>query len=213
MARSLRPYNLSLSVIQSSGMGKSRMVAEASLSVFTIPINIREELGHGLENTEFRRYFQGHHAKSDLRLQAEYAITLSVLFTKAAALLEKPRFKYKTGAELAYEWAEYLDEGRTDTEVGMNRKVFLDSVVDGARKLKLMELRPDERENWWCSTPECRSRVTRLLRPWLVMMGEQKSNASFTLMKLTSLPNSSHGKRTWPGVARPIIILAHCCLS
>ncbi|KAF8344090.1 uncharacterized protein EI90DRAFT_3149527 [Cantharellus anzutake] len=146
-----RPYNLSLSVIQSSGMGKSRMVAEASLSIFTIPINIREELGHGLKtypppDTEFRRYFQGHHAKSDLRLQAEYAIILSVLFTKAAALLETLRFKYKTGAELAYEWAEYLDEGRTDTEVGVNRKVFLDSVVDEARKLKLMELQPDERE-------------------------------------------------------------------
>ncbi|KAL5638459.1 hypothetical protein ACGC1H_005223 [Rhizoctonia solani] len=38
-----RPYNWSVAVIQSSGMGKSRMVEQSSLSMFTIPINIRED--------------------------------------------------------------------------------------------------------------------------------------------------------------------------
>ncbi|KAF8343845.1 uncharacterized protein EI90DRAFT_3284422 [Cantharellus anzutake] len=134
-----RPYSWSLPVIQSSGMGKSRMVSEAALSVFTIPINIREELGDGIQaypppDKKFRDYFRGHQMKSDLRLQAEYAIILSLLFTKATALLEKSIFE--PGAALAWQWANYLNEGRTDREVGTNRKEFLDSVVDRAMKIR-----------------------------------------------------------------------------
>ncbi|KAF8329151.1 uncharacterized protein EI90DRAFT_3063346, partial [Cantharellus anzutake] len=160
-----RPYNLSLSVIQSSGMGKSRMVHEAALSVFTIPINIREELGPVLEtypppDKEFSYYFQGHLIKSDLRLQAEYAIILGVLFTKAAELLEKSFFTYETGAALASEWADYLNEGQTGTEVGTNRKKFLDSVVDRAWQLQLAELGvPQQNEGV--------QEKLRLLIPWM----------------------------------------------
>ncbi|KAF8324295.1 uncharacterized protein EI90DRAFT_3075735 [Cantharellus anzutake] len=161
-----RPYNLSLSVIQSSGMGKSRMVHEAAHSVFTIPINIREEFGPVLKSypppdEEFRHYFQEHDTKSDLRLQAEYAIILGVLFTKAAELLEKPIFEHKTGTALASEWANYLNEGQTSTEVGTNRKKFLDSVVDRARQLQSAELgvpRQNEKEA---------QRKLHLLIPWM----------------------------------------------
>ncbi|KAF8333116.1 uncharacterized protein EI90DRAFT_3015561 [Cantharellus anzutake] len=135
-----RPYNWSLSIIQSSGMGKSRMVEEATFSIFTIPLNICEELGNG-HNTypppdrKFRNYFQEHGMKSDLLLQTEYAVILHLLFTKAAALLKGPIFKHNSTAPLARQWANYLNEGRTDTEVGMNRKGFLDSVADQAMKV------------------------------------------------------------------------------
>ncbi|KAG8690354.1 hypothetical protein FRC11_012202 [Ceratobasidium sp. 423] len=47
---SKRPYNWSIAVVQSSGMGKSRMVDEATKAVFTIPINIREHLPEGKLN-------------------------------------------------------------------------------------------------------------------------------------------------------------------
>ncbi|KAF8342621.1 uncharacterized protein EI90DRAFT_3029644 [Cantharellus anzutake] len=126
-------------------MGKSRMVDEAALSVFTIPINIREELSPSLKtypppDRRFREYFHGHDVKSDIRLQAEYAILLSVLFTKAAELLEKPIFKHETGAALASQWADYLDDGQTDIESGTNRNEFLDSVANQADQLRLVEL-------------------------------------------------------------------------
>ncbi|KAF8327719.1 uncharacterized protein EI90DRAFT_3066737 [Cantharellus anzutake] len=126
-------------------MGKSRMVNEAALSVFTIPINIREELGPNLKtypppDRQFRDYFHGHDVKSDIRLQAEYAILLSVLFTKATELLEKPIFKHETGAALASQWADYLDDGQTDIEAGTNRNEFLDSVANRAYQLQLVEL-------------------------------------------------------------------------
>ncbi|KAF8329150.1 uncharacterized protein EI90DRAFT_3155509 [Cantharellus anzutake] len=140
-----RPYNWSLSVIQSSGMGKSRMANEAALSVFTIPINIREELSPSLKtypppDRRFREYFHGHDVKSDIRLQAENAILLSVLFTKAAELLEKPIFKHETGAALASQWVDYLDNGQTNIEGGTNRNEFLDSVANQADQLRLVEL-------------------------------------------------------------------------
>ncbi|KAF8343858.1 uncharacterized protein EI90DRAFT_3114456 [Cantharellus anzutake] len=139
-----RPYNWSISVIQSSGMGKSRMVEEAASSMFTIPINLHEELGNDHKaypppDRMFRDYFRGHEAKSDLCLQAEYAIILHLLFAKVAELVGGWRASLgdrapTTNAELAMLWAEVLNYGRNDTEVGECRKHILDGVADQAAK-------------------------------------------------------------------------------
>ncbi|KAJ1301372.1 hypothetical protein OPQ81_008637 [Rhizoctonia solani] len=58
-------YNKSICVIQSSGMGKSRLVDEAAKEVFAIPANLCEELPKGLEayppaDEELRSYFERH---------------------------------------------------------------------------------------------------------------------------------------------------------
>ncbi|KAF8313348.1 uncharacterized protein EI90DRAFT_3092030 [Cantharellus anzutake] len=141
------PYNWSLSVIQSSGMGKSRMVEQAARSIFTIPINIREDIGplfrtYPPPDEAFRQYFESHQSKTDDRLQVEYAIILALLFEHATNLLDGPIFnkKKKTGAALALEWTDYLNEGRTDAKVGNNRKSFLDSVAAEAVKLRVSTL-------------------------------------------------------------------------
>ncbi|KAF8323457.1 uncharacterized protein EI90DRAFT_2378785 [Cantharellus anzutake] len=144
------PYNWSLSVIQSSGMGKSRMVEQAARSIFTIPINIREDIGslfrtYPPPDEAFRQYFESHQSKTDHRLQVEYAIILALLFEHATKLLDGPTFnnnkkKEKTGAALALEWTDYLNKGRTDAEVGNNRKNFLDSVAAEAVKLRASTL-------------------------------------------------------------------------
>jgi hypothetical protein len=43
----LATYNFSLSIVQSSGMGKSRTVDCAARRRFTFPFNLREELPEG----------------------------------------------------------------------------------------------------------------------------------------------------------------------
>jgi hypothetical protein len=56
------PYGRYCSIIQSSGMGKSRLLDEFSKSYFLIPINLRSESGgssyhfylHGLANLSYR---------------------------------------------------------------------------------------------------------------------------------------------------------------
>lgn len=42
------PYSMTISVVQSSGMGKSRLIQAASTLVFTLPINLRQDLPHGV---------------------------------------------------------------------------------------------------------------------------------------------------------------------
>ncbi|KAG8733953.1 hypothetical protein FRC11_014552 [Ceratobasidium sp. 423] len=134
-----RTYNWSISVVQSSGMGKSRMVEEASDTVFTIPINIREALKYGKityppPDEALRQFFMDRQHKDGEQQKVEYAIFLQVLFTEARKSVQK-RFSKLTGAKLALAWANYLREGRTLEAVGQNRKSFYDRVVQEANNL------------------------------------------------------------------------------
>ncbi|KAH7334543.1 hypothetical protein B0J17DRAFT_631300 [Rhizoctonia solani] len=72
-------YNRSISIIQSSGMGKSRLVNESAKEVFTIPANLREELPDGVKtypppDEELRWYFESHEGKGDNLLQADKVV-------------------------------------------------------------------------------------------------------------------------------------------
>ncbi|KAG8732643.1 hypothetical protein FRC10_000786 [Ceratobasidium sp. 414] len=137
---SLRAYNFAVSVIQSSGMGKSRMVEEAGNIMFTIPINIREKLPPGIKTYPpsdgvFRQYFEDRKSRTDDEQQADYAVLLRVLFEHATKLIKK-RFHGHTGAVLALEFADYLREGRDEGAAGKNRQQFLDDVANEAAKLR-----------------------------------------------------------------------------
>ncbi|KAG8736229.1 hypothetical protein FRC10_009554 [Ceratobasidium sp. 414] len=133
-----QPYNWSIPVIQSSGMGKSRMVEEAANTVFTIPINIREKLSHGRQtyppsDVELRQYLEARMVKSDEEQQAEYAILLRVLFDETRKLV-KLHWPNLTGETLAKAYADYLKEGRTEGKVGKNRENFFKAVANEAEK-------------------------------------------------------------------------------
>ncbi|KAJ1300604.1 hypothetical protein OPQ81_002258 [Rhizoctonia solani] len=134
-------YNKSISIIQSSGMGKSRLVQEAANEVFTIPANLREDLNLGLKaypppDKELRSYFEDHEFKSDELLQAEYAILLKHMFHTARNEISKEGGKLKglSGAKLAKDWSDYLNAGQDDKTVGENRVNFYKQVVQAARK-------------------------------------------------------------------------------
>ncbi|KAL5639167.1 hypothetical protein ACGC1H_006623 [Rhizoctonia solani] len=136
-AAAKRAYNRSVAIVQSSGMGKSRLVDEMSNLLFSIPLNLREALGEG-QNTyppadeNIRAYFDNSENKSDQVLQAEHAVFLSALFDCVIPLAEK--FKEgRTAVEQAIKWAEWLKEGQTVMKVGPNRSKLYSDVIKQAR--------------------------------------------------------------------------------
>ncbi|CAE6359001.1 unnamed protein product [Rhizoctonia solani] len=130
-------YNKSISIIQSSGTGKSRTAEQLGEIVMTIPANLREEPGKGVKaypppDVVLREYFEDDYGKSDSRLRAEYAAVLEAMFDLTAAELVR-LFKGLEGSELARKWAAHLRNGQSDEEVGENRKQFYQTVVDEAK--------------------------------------------------------------------------------
>ncbi|KAF8749052.1 hypothetical protein RHS01_10436 [Rhizoctonia solani] len=132
-----RPYNWSISVVQSSGMGKSRMVEEAANTVFTIPINIREKLPEGrisdisAAGQNIREFFLKRQSLSDKQQQADYMLFFKLLFDKTHEVVQDC-FSGITGSDLALAWAKYLNKGQNIVEVGTKRKLFYDSVIKDA---------------------------------------------------------------------------------
>ncbi|EUC66195.1 G2/mitotic-specific cyclin cdc13, putative [Rhizoctonia solani AG-3 Rhs1AP] len=127
-------YNWSISVIQSSGMGKSRMVEEAGKSVFTIPINLREakeKPAHPPPDRRIGDFFRARFHHNDAKQQADYMILLREIFIRALELIQV-HFSGLAGEDLARAWAAYLGEGQTDHEVGDHRRQFYDDVIDRA---------------------------------------------------------------------------------
>ncbi|KAF8711920.1 hypothetical protein RHS03_01351, partial [Rhizoctonia solani] len=139
-----KPYMKSISVIQSSGMGKSRMVEEAAKTVFTIPANIREPLPEGQKtypppDIKLRAYFMDHERKSDKLLQAEYAILLKHIFATAKSKFAYARdYRMNKSLTLAAAWADYLNQDQTPEEVGTERRALYDQAVGAAITERLM---------------------------------------------------------------------------
>ncbi|KAJ1304934.1 hypothetical protein OPQ81_006067 [Rhizoctonia solani] len=135
-----RPYNWSIAVVQSSGMGKSRMVDEASTFVLTIPINIREALPsykktYPPPDVVVQQFFQGCKNDSDHEQQKKYTIFLEVLFTQTLEAVTAI-FKELTGdpEKLANAWATHLKAGQNEDAVGSNTQTFYDKVVQQANQ-------------------------------------------------------------------------------
>ncbi|KEP49335.1 putative G2/mitotic-specific cyclin cdc13 [Rhizoctonia solani 123E] len=88
-------YDRSISVTQSSGMGKSRLVDEMSKLMFIIPVNPREAHTQGQNTTyspadaDLRTCFGHSENKSDNILQGEHAVFLSAFFGSVSPLAEK----------------------------------------------------------------------------------------------------------------------------
>ncbi|EUC56123.1 G2/mitotic-specific cyclin cdc13, putative, partial [Rhizoctonia solani AG-3 Rhs1AP] len=146
-----KPYNWTVSVVQSSGMGKSRMAEEAGKTVFTFPINIRQETetdrkAYPPPDSAIRRFFEERVNSNDETQQADYMLLLREMFIRALDLVNA-RFPGLTGADLARAWANYLAEGETNLKPGHHRQQFYDEVVSEATakisrraKLELDEL-------------------------------------------------------------------------
>ncbi|CAE6461227.1 unnamed protein product [Rhizoctonia solani] len=135
-------YMKSISVVQSSGMGKSRMVDEATNMIFTIPANLREDLPVGETtypppDTALRSHFVDHEKKSNELLQAECAILLKHIFATVTSKLPSVLAK-ESGLTLAVAWANHLKSQSTTEKVGGEREAFYSQALDAAQKVGML---------------------------------------------------------------------------
>ena len=133
-----RPYLNTVTILQSSGTGKSRMVHEQSDLVFTLPFNLRphtDDKGHYLPQCVGNMYLQ----KSDIAYplpdtdvgayldwrapnlregQTRYLRFLGNLFRNVSDELARLyKTKQPTYAALASSWRNHLDEGQNRTRI------------------------------------------------------------------------------------------------
>ncbi|QRV93156.1 G2/mitotic-specific cyclin cdc13 [Ceratobasidium sp. AG-Ba] len=141
-----RPYNWSIAVIQSSGTGKSRMMDQVGNKVFTIPINLREEVttADGM-NAAFpppddvlREYFVARMQLTDEEQQGDYAVFLLALFDKTLRTIQR-HWKGMEKGGLASSWANYMRQGLTIKATGKKRANFYAAVISDAESLRKNE--------------------------------------------------------------------------
>ncbi|CUA71498.1 Apolipoprotein B-100 [Rhizoctonia solani] len=192
-------------------MGKSRMVEEAGKTVFTIPINIREEGelerdAYPPPDNRIRLFFQERANDDDKIQQAHYMIFLQELFALAHRLVNT-HFPGLTGAILASKWADYLAEGQTDLATGPNRQQFYNKAVDAAtakisksKSFDLAELATDLRTS-------CRRLIAR------VRLTSDEKNACFVyfdeahpLTQAIKNPSNQHKRNQFHNLGK---VLSH----
>ena len=149
-------YNQSFSVVQSSGMGKSRMMDHTATLRFTLPFNIHEDMSYDSDAkctffpiTSFSLCLSPLTAYPPFDKQVMKFITekfpdeegaltrplvfLETLFNETLAeLAEYPKGETN---EIARKWYDWLKEGSTANEVGATRKQFYDRVVRKAQEV------------------------------------------------------------------------------
>ncbi|CUA74651.1 hypothetical protein RSOLAG22IIIB_11368 [Rhizoctonia solani] len=131
--------NRSITVIQSSGMGKSRLVDEMGYLGFTIPINLGKrrrsnEITYSPPDEPLQDFFSNLETKSDQLLQAEFSVFLAVLFDFVALKVNEIGQGW-TGVQLAVKWANYIKEGQNLKTVGAHRSELYENVIQVTRKV------------------------------------------------------------------------------
>ncbi len=147
-------YNRSMSIVQSSGCGKSRLVDKVAEIRFTFPLNLREAVWGGkcplvASNASnalcliayppadhgVRNYFtpEAEAADTDYTLSIKFASFLISLFDKTVPIVN--RVQRDSHRDMASWWHGHLAQGRTDHNNGQNRTGFYDEVLSQAEKV------------------------------------------------------------------------------
>ncbi|KAF8323466.1 uncharacterized protein EI90DRAFT_3292349 [Cantharellus anzutake] len=132
-------YNRTISIVQSSGCGKSRLVDKASEERFAFPMNIREALPEGLKTyppadiNDLVGYFEPNPLDTNAVLYAQYAAFLMEMFKEAETIVRS--WQLSSHAEIAKKWHDYLAEDQTLEATGPNRQAFYRSVVKSAKNV------------------------------------------------------------------------------
>ncbi|KAF8573314.1 hypothetical protein K439DRAFT_1625165 [Ramaria rubella] len=129
------PYSNSVSIVQSSGTGKSRMVHEQSNLVFTVPFNLREEsdnrdLSYPFPDSNVRVHLAKHIPSDNVdNVKAYYLVFLRHLFEEVLRELVALYTQKDTAASyeaLATSWNVHLQGGA--------RSTLYKTVIEGANK-------------------------------------------------------------------------------
>ncbi|KAI0301698.1 hypothetical protein B0F90DRAFT_1667815 [Multifurca ochricompacta] len=127
--RGKKVYARYCSIVQSSGMGKSRLIDELSKKDFVIPINLRPEdsKGYPPPDHELRRFLAlGGGDNADLAYSRACHFMLA-LFKETAILLN--RLDAPNRADRIHRFREYMSRGQDMTSTGKDRKSFYEGVV------------------------------------------------------------------------------------
>ncbi|KAG5650913.1 hypothetical protein H0H81_010560 [Sphagnurus paluster] len=129
------PYNNSISIIQSSGMGKSRVVDALATLRLTFPINLRESVGpnsasYPPPDRGVRAFFD--QRPPDAHLKIRYSCFLAALFTVGANWIGRITLAELKEQSLAEYWRDFMAESHSPSEVGINRQKFYSKVLQEA---------------------------------------------------------------------------------
>jgi len=134
-----RVYNLSMSIVQSSGCGKSRLVDKAAEERFAFPLNLRESLTQSVKtyppaDEEVREYLVPEKdTASDRDLTRRYVSFLTAMFSAAESVVSG--WKLQEHSRIAKKWHSFLNEGQDFQSTGQNRRDFYRRVIESAKKL------------------------------------------------------------------------------
>ncbi|KAF8519088.1 hypothetical protein BU17DRAFT_47994, partial [Hysterangium stoloniferum] len=127
------------SIIQSSGMGKSRLIDEFAKSHFVIRMNLRGANTGGFPPPDDNlREFLVAETDRDASYHRAYAFLMSLFITATITVndlrtsLPRQSLTLKT---LAAAFREFMTKGQTMVEPGPDRKTFYDNVIQRAKKL------------------------------------------------------------------------------
>jgi hypothetical protein len=149
-------YNRSFSIVQSSGMGKSRLMDHSATLRFTLPFNLHERMGWCSKSMSlpflvltYIYYLLitayppcDHNVRNyltDIFDNEVSALTRPLVFLQA--LFKETFYKlesYKAGTpeEIARQWYDWMKEGSTVDKVGTNRSLFYDRVIEKAKAVR-----------------------------------------------------------------------------
>lgn len=155
----MKPYNHSIAIVQSSGMGKSRLVDSIANMKFCFPFNIRGPLKQGQfgsvlivfgqpnsdiccpayppSDHNVYYYFREPQLRTtndDAILERRYLAFFAALFENVVPELKAALSEISESDRLIPEiWREYLAKGATEYSVGQNRMNFYDKVIKDAK--------------------------------------------------------------------------------
>ncbi|KAF8655822.1 hypothetical protein AX16_002907 [Volvariella volvacea WC 439] len=155
-------YNLSLSVVQSSGMGKTRMIYRVALQRMTFIFNLREDsprsaFAYPPPNRRVRKFLT-QRDKTDGRIKFRHAIFFITLFDKARRRLEQSNLGTQSLPTFWFEDMKFDKERNEDSELD-----FYQEVVSEAEQ----SINVDLQATWSKDTSErlqnaCKSFVSKL---------------------------------------------------
>ncbi|TDL22889.1 hypothetical protein BD410DRAFT_839221 [Rickenella mellea] len=102
----ITPYGRILTIVQSSGTGKSRMLKELGKLTFTLPICLKNPIGSGFPNSDDQvvNYFHAlRDSANSARTHAGVSCFLAAAFEEALTWLNEGK-KYFRGAQLLQYW-------------------------------------------------------------------------------------------------------------
>ncbi|TDL14331.1 hypothetical protein BD410DRAFT_778936 [Rickenella mellea] len=123
------PYGKVVSIVQSSGTGKSRMLKELGTLAFTLPICLREPEGLGYPNSDaavYHYFIALTNKHSSAKTHAGISCFLGAAYRETVKWLTEKKKHFSNATRLLVEWNHMMNDDESRAE-------FFQTVVDSAQ--------------------------------------------------------------------------------